>query len=544
MKKTLVALLVFLAASQWRATALPRTILVFPFENKSARADLAWISESFAETLATRLAGSDRFVLGRQERATAYQQLGIPAGTPLTLASIYKMAETLGVSWVVTGDFSVENGLLKSHAQVLNLQRMKRFGPFEATGPLTDLLDLQSRLAWRLLASQDRSFTVGSEEDFQRLFPPVRLDAYENYIRGILTPDAESRVRFLREADRLDPSDHRAALELGRFYYEQKDYENSARWLRKLNERDADYLEALFLLGVDEFFLGRDAAAEEVFLELSRQLPLNEVWNNLGLLQARRGRLNEAIASLRRAYAGDPTDAVFSFNLGACMWHAKEYPEAVRYLREAVQLAPDDPEIHRWFGEALGAVGDTAGQQRELEWLAAHEESVANGLSSAILPSLRLKKNYDGRGYRLLSLAVHNALEARLQSEPPARHAEAHLVRGREFLAAGRGREAEREFAEAVAILPQASEAHLALAQAYEVQGLHRQAAAELETSLRLKPSVTAHLLLARVCVRLNQPGAAREHGRAALNLDPGNEEARTLINEVSAAFSRPGAKP
>jgi tetratricopeptide (TPR) repeat protein len=544
MKKTLAALLVLLAATEMRAASLPRTMLVLPFENKSTRSDLNWVSESFAETLMARLAGGDRFVLGRSERDSAYEQLAIPAGTPLTLASIYKLAETVGADWVVTGEFSVRGTTLKSRAQVLDVIRLKRKGPFEVNGALEDLVELQTRLAWRILAAQDSNFTVESEEDFQRLFPVVRLDAHENYIRGILATEPENRVRFLREADRLNPSDHRAALELGRFYFGQKDYENSAKWLRKLDARDANYLEALFLLGVDEFFLGREAAAEKALQELSRQNPLNEVWNNLGYMQARRGRLQEAIASLRRAYEGDATDPDFSFNLGACLWYAKNYTEAVQYLREAVQLAPEDPEARRLFGEALGAVGDSAGKRRELEWIAAQDENSANGLTSRILPNLRLKKNYDGRGYRLLALAVRNAMEARLQGEPAERHAEAHVVRGRELLARGRPREAEREFAEAVALLPQDPETHMALAEACEAQGLYRQAASELEAALRLKPSARAHLLLAQVYVRLNQTEAARDHVRASLSLEPANDEARRLAAQLSSASPATGAKP
>jgi tetratricopeptide (TPR) repeat protein len=544
MRKALAVFLVILAVGEVRAASLPRTILVLPFENKSARSDLNWISESFAETLMTRLSGSGRFVLGRGERDSAYNQLGIPAGIPLTLASAYRVAETLGVDWVVTGDFSVESSTLRSHAQVLEVQRLKRSAPLEVNGPLDELIDLQTRLAWRLLASQDPDFTVGSEEDFQRLFPVVRLDAYENYIRGVLATEPDHREFFWREGDRLNPSDHRAALELGRLFYEQKDYENSARWLRKLEARDTNYLEALFLLGVNEFFLGHDAAAEKAFLDLSRQIPLNEVWNNLGFMQARGGRLQEAIASFGRAYEGDPTDPVFCFNLGVCLWQAKKFTDAVRFLQEAVQLAPDDPEFHRLLGEALGATGDSAGKQRELQWTATQEDNSANGLNAAILPNLRLKKNYDGRAYRQLALAVHQAREARLQGEPAPRHAEAHMVRGRKLLATGRARDAQHEFAEAVSLLSLDHETHLALAQAYEVQGLHRKAAAELEASLRLKPTAQAHLILARVCVLLNRPEAASDHGRAALNLDPTNAEAQTLIHQIPSTSSSTGAKP
>jgi tetratricopeptide (TPR) repeat protein len=536
MKKTLLILILTLVTGQLQAAAASRTVLVFPFENRSGRPDLNWIAESFAETLSTRLAGPGRFALSRPERNAALEQLGIPAGTPITLASVYKVAETLGVDWAVVGNFAVEGDRLTARAQLLDVHDLKLSSALDATGELADLAELQTRLAWRLLATQDPEFTVGSEEGFARQFPVIRLDAYENYIRGILATDKESRVRFLSGADRLNPADHRAALQLGRFYFAEKDYENSARWLHKLQAKDTNYLESQFLLGVDEFFLGQEAEAERAFEGLSHQIPLNEVWNNLGFMQTRRGRFEEATASFERAYQGDPTDPIFSFNLGVCLLYRRKYPEAVRHLREALQLSADDPEIHALLADALGAAGDAKGKNVEAEWLALHEGNGLQETGQELLTHLRLKKQYNGRAYRLLSLAVRNALEERLQGESSARHAEAYLVRGKDFLAAGRPHEAERELVEAVSLLPQDSEVHLALAEAYEAQGRHREAATELEASLKLHDTVTAHLLLARIYLSLDQLQAARDHSQAALSLDPDNHEAQTLMNEIPEA--------
>src|ERR1019366_6312501 len=193
--------------------------------------------------------------------------------------------------------------------------------PLEASGNLTDLLDLQTRLAWRLLATHDPSFTVGNEEDFRRRFHDIRLDAFENYIRGLLAPDDPARLHFFLESQRLDPADHRAAFALGRLYFEQKDYPNSAKWLAKLDERDPEFNEALFLRAVDAFFLGREQTAERDFEALWREIPLNEVANNLGVLEARRGRYSEALANFGRACQSDPSDADFCFNRGVALWY-------------------------------------------------------------------------------------------------------------------------------------------------------------------------------------------------------------------------------
>jgi len=544
MKKAPGILVLLLAVGDLWGAVSPRSVLVFPFENKSARADLNWISEGFAVMLASRLASPNRYVLGRRERDAACEQLALSPQMPLTLASTFKVAETLGVDWAVTGSFNVEGDRLTARVQLLDARRLKLAPALEASGELTDLVDVQTRLAWRLLATQAPGFTVGSEEDFRKLFPEIRLDAFENYIRGILATDPATRIRFLREADRLNPADRRAALELGRLYSEAKDYENSARWLRKIDSNDPNYLESLFHLGVAEFFLGHDAAAEKAFGELSESIPLNEVWNNLGVLRARRKRTEDAASAFEGARQGDPTDPVFNFNLGVCLSLLKRPAEAREYLEEAVRLSPDDSEAHLLLAEALGAQGDRDGKARELRWLSEHGEPPVPNASPDLLSLLRLKKNYDGRAYRLLLLATRTALEEHLQRESVARHAEVHVIRGREFLAAGKLREAEYELREAVSLAPDSSDAHLAIAQLFEASGRHREAMAEIENSLRLRETVPAHLLLARVYLALDQPEAARAQGRAALNLDPANREAQMMMARIPHAESAGEKKP
>ena len=315
--KKLLGLAVTLLLAAGALAAVPsqtRTILVLPFENESSNADLGWISEAFAQLLSVRLAGSGRYVLDREERNAAYEQLGIPPGTPITLASAYKVSETLGVDWTVVGKFSVTGNGLTASCQLLQAHTLKLTPRIEASGALSDLIDLQTRLAWRLLATHDPNFTAGDEEEFARSFPAERLDAFENYIRGILAGDEETHVHFLKEADRLDPADHRAAFELGKHYFQHKQYPESAAWLRKLTSSDSDYLESLFLLGVDEYFAGDDARAQGAFAALDKQIPLSEAANNLGVVRARQGDFQGALANFQSASAADPLDPDFNFN--------------------------------------------------------------------------------------------------------------------------------------------------------------------------------------------------------------------------------------
>ncbi len=532
-----VGLLLLLICYPWqlRASSEVRSLLVFPFENLSPRADLNWISESFAVVLSSRLAQPDNYILERDERNAAYAQLGMPVDTPLTLASEFKAAQVLGVDWAILGNFNVTDNRLVAHAQLLNVKLLKLSQPLEVSGDLTELVDLQTRLAWRLLATHDPDFTVGNEEDFRRRFHDIHLDAFENYIRGLLATDDDSRLHFFSESERLDPADHRAAFALGRFYFEQKDYANSAKWLGKMEESDSDYSESLFLRGVDEFFLGHEAAAEKDFETLAKTLPLDEVSNNLGVLEARRGRYDDALTNFERAYQGDPSDEDFCFNRGVALWDEMRYREAAESLQAAVQAKPDDSEAHTLLAVVFGKLNDDAAEQKELDWLAEHEVGTAAGQPGDVLPMPRLKKNYDGRAFRLLELTLHNAMEQRLANASLQGRIDAHLAEGKKLLAKNLYGEAARELTEVVSLSPDDPQAHILLAQALEGEGKHAEAAKELQNSLDLQDSAEIRLFLAHVFLSMNQPEQARLQVQSALNLEPSNKQAVQMMQQIPA---------
>ena len=531
-RKALTLLVVLLTVPRLRAgPERTHTILVFPFENESSNSDLGWISEAFAEVLSARLAGPSRYVLDREERIAAYEQLGLPPEAPLTLASTFKVGETLGVDWAVIGNFKVTGDQLIAGCQLLEVHQLKLTPRLEATGALPDLVEVQTRLAWKLLATHDPSFTAGAEDDFARQFTPIRLDAFENYIRGILAVDDETRLHFLREADRLDPADPRAAFELGRYDFDHKQYAESAPWLRRQTPNDPHYLESLFLLGVDEYFTGEDAKAEQAFAALEKEIPLNEAANNLGLIEARRGQYEQALASFQRAYQGDPLDPDFCFNLAACLWHLKKYAQAVNFLEEGLRQNDADPEAHTLLALVFGELHNLEGERGELQWLVAHQDGADPRQDFS--PELRLKKRYDGRAFRLLAVMVSNAMEARLAQETPEQHGETHLDLGKRFLREGQLPQAECELDEAVSLLPENSEAYLVLGEIYEAEGRHEDAATQLKTSLQFDNSAVTHLWLARVYLSMNQSALALEEGGVALSMDPGNADAQRLVEAI-----------
>jgi tetratricopeptide (TPR) repeat protein len=552
--KYLVLFLALLIACGRLDAASPKVILVFPLENLSGNNSLGWMSEGIAELLATRLASPTRYILQRSERDAAYEQLGLPLETPLTLASEYKVAQVLGASTALVGNFTLVGDQLTTRVQWLDVARLNLSHPIEVSGKLMELDKLETRLAWQLLKSQDPEAVMGTEEEFRNRFPTVRLDAFESYIRGILSTDSNSRIHFLRESDRLNPGDHRAAFALGKYYFDQESYADSARWLQILNSGDRSYAESQFLLGIDEYFLGHNTSAESAFQKLIAMVPLGEAYNNLGAVEMRLGHYNQGLADFRKAFEKEQGETDYAFNMSLALWHLKKYSQVATYLREVLAQNPDDLDAHVLMAEVSGELGDTGSRRTELEWVSAHEKSDTadppgedNGVTTPPDPSPRIMKDYDGKAFRLLLLAMIRATDSRLSQEPASveeNDGQAHLKQGLDMLSAGRLPEAEQELTQAVLLLPGSSEAHQALGQTYEMEGKHTLAATELDTSLKEKDTPQAHFWLARAYLSLEHLAPALKQAQVALRLNPASAEAKGLVAQIQTQLSVHRDKP
>ena len=121
---------------------------------------------------------------------------------------------------------------------------------------------------------------------------PARLDALENYVRGILATSAEEKVKYYREATRLNPAYAQAWLELGKTYYAQRAYEPAIAALGQVQQSSlmsglmsgAVAREANFYLGLAAYAHGDFAKSEAAFQFVAARLPLAEVYNNLGVV--------------------------------------------------------------------------------------------------------------------------------------------------------------------------------------------------------------------------------------------------------------------
>jgi tetratricopeptide (TPR) repeat protein len=379
-----------LLAALWCGAVHGGTSLVLPFFNHTQSQNLDWIGESIAESIGDSLASEGQLVLGRADRLEAYRRLSLRPGAELTHASIMKIGQALDASSVIYGSYELSptsaspqsKGTLRLTARILDLKHTHLSPDFIEPGALEDLAAIEVRLGWQSLKQLDPATRL-TQADFIKDRPSVRIDAVENYIRGLLANTPEQRMRFFSAAARLDERYSPPAFQLARIYWEKKDYKTSATWFDRVTRSDPRYLEAQFFLGLCRFNIGDYAAAEHCFALVAEQVPLNEVWNNLGAAQGRQKKTEAAAASFSKAIDGDSADPDYRFNLGFTQWRAGRYPAAVQSLRAATERNPSDQEATALLGRALKQDGPHTGDPRS--------ESRE-----------RVKTNYEEEAYRQL----------------------------------------------------------------------------------------------------------------------------------------------
>jgi Tfp pilus assembly protein PilF len=302
---------------------------------------------------------------------------------------------------------------------------------------------------------------------------------------------------------------------LGKAYYYARDYASAITWLAKIPKDDAGSNEAEFYLGLSAFYADQMDKAEAAFRVLSSRLPLTEVFNNLGVVAARRGQRKGARAYFERSVQADANDPDYHFNLAVELYREGDAQGAARELRAALAIR-NDAEA-RTFLDAVNS-----GAQ-----------------SLPRLPLERIKRNYNESGFRQLALEIANADELRLQKAPPAQHAAFHVQRGQELLEQSVMVEAEKQFREAVKLDPSNAAAHAGLARVLEASQDRSGARKEAQAALRIKPLPDAYLVLARLELAEDNRAAAEQNLNQALALDPANPAAIGLKNDLASAKAR-----
>jgi tetratricopeptide (TPR) repeat protein len=507
--------------------------IVLPFENNSRDPKLDWIGESFVEILSSDLASARFMVLDRRQRAAAFDSLGIPNTGILSEATAYKIAQTVDANKLILGTFDYSNGVFEAKARLLDMDSRTLSKEFVESGPFQNLIALQTGLAWQILRFLRPELT-SSKGDFIGDHPGPRLDAFENYLRGLISKSRADQIQYFRSAMKLDPQFTKPAFGLGMIYFHDRDYPTSVLWLSKLRRIDADYVEANYFLGLAYLYREEYELSAAAFRVVAQQLPLNEVYNNLGIALMRQGRPG-ATAYFEKAIQSDPADPDYQFNYGYALWKRESYAQAIPHLRKALQ-GGNHPAWRLVYIQCLEKSGQKAEaarqesllQQQSPEWSALKDPRQLQRLE-------RPKDNYDGASFRQLRMLIQLRTEWKHSRLPLQEHVALHFEQAEKLLKQGFDREAAEELQQAVDYDPQNVEAYLELARMYMKAGRLEEAVKALNHSLQQRETATGRLLLAKIYLEQGKLDETQAQLNAALRLEPSSAEAAALVQEMNS---------
>ena len=236
-------------------------------------------------------------------------------------------------------------------------------------------------------------------------------------------------------------------LSFGAIFYDRGYLEQSEAYFRLAEKDDPAGAEALYGLGAVYLERQRNTEAKDFFLRASRAVAnypgtLPNTWNNLGILAAREGKTDEAIACFQKALQFNAENPVALQNLGNAYRQKKDWPNAKDALERALALRPDDAESNYSLAMVYAQTDDT-------------------------------DHAYD---------YLKKALEAR-----PA-YPEALNNLGILYLRTRRPAEAEKSFQESIRVAPEYDPSYLNLARLYAIAGDTSKARATLEQLLKIHP--------------------------------------------------------
>lgn len=501
--------------------------LVVPFENATGEPRLFWLTEASAVILTDDIVALGFPAFRRDDRLRAFERLGVPAVASLSHATVIRLGQIVGASTVVVGSFAVEEQQLTVRARDIHLDTGRMGAEIVESGPLDGIFDVYARVARRLLPES----TITTEQ-MQQGHPSIA--ALEQYIKGLLAESPDTKVTFLEQALRIDPSLHRARIALWSVHTDRGEYRDALDAARGVStghrlSRQARFLSAISLMQLQQY----QQAFDTLTVLQSAQADA-ALLNMLGIVQLRRPPDDggpTAVSFFSDAAGLDADDADLFFNLGYAHAIARDPQAAVYWLREAVRRNPADDAAHYVLGLSLQAIGRTAEGAREKDLArqlsSEYDEWETRQAGDAIVPSglERVETELELPA----ALRVEKAIVTSGQRDQ-RELAAFHLDAGRRAYDAERDAEAIAELQRAVFLSPYDSEAHLLLARAYLRTGRASEAIDALKISIWSTDTVAARLVLADAYLQASDEAAARAELQTILTMDPGNADARRLL--------------
>lgn len=350
------------------AKAVRVMLAVLPFENISGDAAHAFFADGLTEELITHLGRVDPETLGVIARTSVLQY-------KVGAKDVAQIGKELGVSHVLEGSVRRDVDRVRVTAQLIRVSDQTHLWAESYDRPLRESLNLQDEVAQRVAAALRAKLLPDAAPASQPSTRDPR--AYEAYLEGRALASQRSADALTRALERfdaartLDPGYAAAHAGAADALFQMRFRGREAREVlpkaRAAADRalalDPHSAEALTVLGsVKLWHAWQPTAAQEL---LERALRANPSYapahHDLAWVRMAQGRLDDAVAAIRRGQELDPLSARATMDVGWVLLRARRYADAAAQARKTLELEPRMLEATACLAEALVALG----QRRE-----------------------------------------------------------------------------------------------------------------------------------------------------------------------------------
>jgi serine/threonine-protein kinase len=527
------------------AASGPPRLAVLPMENLGAAED-----EDLADGLTQEIAGklsqvSGLAVIGRTS-AMQYKK---------TTKSVGEIGQELKVSHVLTSTLRRERGTsttrLRIHAELVRTGDDTQIWAesYETEGG--EVFSVQAALAERVASALEVTL-LAPERTVIAAQPTKNAEAYDAFVRGqaVYTRSDDLKetlaaIELFARASRLDPSFAQASAWLSitntQMYWYGYDQsaarlDSAAAALDRAAAVAPDLPDVRLARGYLRYWghLDYDGALAEMTPALQARPNDPAIVSAVAYVNRRRGNWDEAIRLLLRAQELDPRSRESAYNLGQTYLMTRRFPEAERYLEQALAMTPTDGltvtslitlRLGQGGPDAARAVYRSAAAGRnpvevarglvgwEPFWLARFNEEFQSGMEQLELwPELGAPAAYHllkgtaraARGQQAAARASFDSALAAAEREERGdslREAGRAIHHSLAYAGLGRWPEAIREAERAVAVLPPEKESIggagnlVILAEVYMGAGQSDKAVATLRKLLAMPSNISIPIL-------------------------------------------------
>ena len=340
-------------------------LVVLPFENLGPARE-EYFADGITDEIRARLASIHG--LGVISRQSAMQYKNSEKNT-------HQIAEELRVDYILEGTVQREqpsdpNSRVKIRPQLIRAADDAHVWADIYENNMSEVFHLQSDVAEQVAQALDITL-LEPERRALASRPTENMEAYDYYLRGNeyfrigwrteLENDLKMAIRMYEKAVELDPTFAVAYAQLSRihvfmyWWYHDRSEERLAmakQAVDKALELNPDLPKAHLALGHYYYHghLDYDRALEQFAIARKSQPNNSEVLEFVGFVQRRQGKLEEALANIRRASELDPLSVRSMQQVAVTFRLLRNYPEAEPYYERAISLSPDWP--HPYAGKA------------------------------------------------------------------------------------------------------------------------------------------------------------------------------------------------